>query len=133
MTHCAHEPICKFYPSYCEERKQACPHGAGCRYDSRSNIPAFGAPLLTDPCAKPCCISPSGVITEQCRSNPCAEKFSWYQQQHDINTRNNTLKELHDWIHKTYWIHDEPEYTHEEWIKQIKDYITSLINKGRTS
>lgn len=34
--HCNNESICRFYPSYCEERKQYCPQGAGCKYDTRS-------------------------------------------------------------------------------------------------
>ena len=37
QKHCDYEVFCRFFPSYCEEHKTACPHGSGCQYDSRSH------------------------------------------------------------------------------------------------
>jgi hypothetical protein len=37
-------------------------------------------------------------------------------------------EQLYLWIKANFWIHDEPEYTQEEWIKRILDHLESLRN-----
>jgi hypothetical protein len=53
---------------------------------------------------------------------PCERWFTW----HDAQVAAKEREALYNWIKETFWIHDEPQYTHEEWIKRILDHLEKL-------